>query len=270
MKVRERNALDICVEIFAIGNELCYGKVYDTNSFWIADQVTQLGAKVQRITCIPDSLESICNVMKEAIDRRPNIIIVTGGLGPTPDDLTIEALSRLLGLKLETRRTILQSMAERRKMPIDQLPPNLVRMARTLTSAECLPNPVGSAPVTLIEKDDTMIVALPGPPTEMKACFAEYLTKRIRERTHLESASKRVLISMYESQLSPLIEQIMKEMPGTYLKPLVSEYQRDKGLLPVEIIAFAESTELCQKRMDEIIEKLGAYVSQRGGNLQLP
>ena len=257
------------MEIFAIGNELCYGRVYDTNSFWIADQVTQLGAKVQRITCIPDSLEDVCTSLKEAVDHDPHFIILTGGLGPTPDDLTIEALSRFFGLEIITRKEILQSMAERRKVSVDQLPPNLVRMARSLNGAECLPNPVGWAPVTVIKRSDMTLAALPGPPTEMKACFSEYLAKRIREKTLYESASKRVFVSMYESQLSPIIEEIMKNMPGTYLKPLVSEYQRDKGLLPVEVIAFAENNGACQKKMEEIIRRLNECVAQKGGNLRL-
>jgi len=261
--------LEIWVEIFAIGNELCYGRVYDTNSFWIADHVTQLGAKVQRITCIPDNLEGICALLKEAMDRCPHFIVLTGGLGPTPDDLTIEALSRFFRVEATTRKEILQSMAERRKVPVDQLPPNLVRMARSLEGAECLPNPVGWAPVTVIKRNDTTVAALPGPPTEVKACFTEHLAKRIREKTLYESASKRVFVSMYESQVSPIIDEIMKNMPGTYLKPLVSEYQRDKGLLPVEIIAFAEDSGACQKKMEEIIKRLGGSVTQKGGNLKL-
>ena len=78
------------VEIYAIGNELCYGRVYDTNSFWIADRVTQLGAIVKRITVIPDDIERICGALRDALNRRPHFIVLTGGLGPTADDLTID------------------------------------------------------------------------------------------------------------------------------------------------------------------------------------
>lgn len=256
------------MEIFAIGNELCYGRVYDTNSFWIADQVTQLGAKVQRITCIPDSLESICALLREALDRGPRFIILTGGLGPTSDDLTIEALSTFFCLKAITRKAILQLMAERRGVSVEQLPPNLVRMSQSLEGAECLPNPVGWAPVTVIERSDVTVAVLPGPPAEMKACFAKHLAKRIRGKTGYQSVSRRVIVSMYESRISPITEEIMKSMPGTYLKPLVSEYQREMGL-PVDIIAFAEDNEACQEKMEEVIRRLNEHVTQKGGNLEL-
>jgi len=261
--------LEIRVEIFAIGKELCYGRVYDTNSFWIADQVTQLGAKVQRITCVPDSVSDICGALREAINRNPDFIILTGGLGPTSDDLTIEALSGLLSLKVATDKEILRLMADRRGVPVDQLPPNLIKMAHSLEGAECLSNPVGWAPVTAVKRSHLTIAALPGPPVEMKACFNEHLAKRIRGETGYESSSGRVFVSMYESQVFPIVEEIMQKVPGTYLKPLVSEYQRDKGL-PVEIIAFARDKDACQRKLEETIKRLRESVTQKGGSLGLP
>jgi len=256
------------MEIFAIGNELCYGRVYDTNSFWIADQATRLGLVVQRITCIPDGVEEICSALKEALGRRPHLIILTGGLGPTSDDLTIEALSRLLGVEVVTHDGILRSMAERRGVPVAELPPNLVRMARSLNGAECLSNPVGWAPVTLIGMGETTIAALPGPPKEMQACFSTHLAKRIQERAHYRSIAKRVLVTMYESQVSPLTDEVMRGVRGVYLKPLVGDYQRERGL-PVDIVAFAEDENACRERMGEAVRRLGELVAQKGGRLEL-
>jgi molybdenum cofactor synthesis domain-containing protein len=255
----------ICVEIFAIGNELCYGKIYDTNSFWIAEQATHLGANVQRITCIRDDVETIRCGLSEALSRNPQFIILTGGLGPTSDDLTIEALSKLLNSRITINKDVLKIMAERKKMVVEDLPPHLVKMLRTIEGAECLPNPLGWAPVTVIHKGETTIIALPGPPKEVKACFAEYVAGKIRERTGCESESKRVFVNMYESQVSPITDEIMKSMSGAYLKPLVSEYQPDKGL-PIEVIAFAENKEACQKKIMEIIERLEKLVTQKNSN----
>jgi len=256
----------ICIEVFAIGDELCYGRIYDTNSFWIADQVTQLGARVQRITCIPDNLDVICRSLQEALNRNPAYIILTGGLGPTSDDLTIEAFSKLFNLEMTVNGEVLKAMAERRKVPVEHLPPNLIRMARSLKGAECLPNPVGWAAVTIVQNGDTTVAALPGPPKEAKACFSEYLAKRIRERTRLESESKRVYAKMYESQVSPLADEIMKEIPGVYLKPLISEFQSDTGL-PVDIIAFATNKEACDIKMEKTIKRLEELVIKKGGAL---
>lgn len=260
--------MEVRIEIFAIGNELCYGRVYDTNSFWIADQATQLGAIVRRITCVPDIVREIYTALKDALNRKPHFIILTGGLGPTSDDLTIESLSRLIDVEIVTHKEILQTMAKREGMTVDDPPPELVKMARSLKGATCFPNPVGWAPVTLIDKGETTIVALPGPPEEMRACFMEYLAKRISEKTHYRSVSKRALVRMYESQVSPITDKIMKSIPGTYLKPLVSEYRRERGL-PVDIIAFAEDEKACRVRMKEAISKLIEFVTQKDGNLEL-
>ncbi|KYH41243.1 MAG: hypothetical protein AYL32_006660 [Candidatus Bathyarchaeota archaeon B26-2] len=256
------------VEIFAIGSELCYGRVYDTNSFWIAEQVTKLGAVVKRITCIPDIVEEICAVLEDALSRRPHFMILTGGLGPTSDDLTIEALSRLIGVEVVTHKEILQIMAERRGVSVDDLPPNLLRMARSLKGASCLPNPVGWAPVTIICCDETVIAALPGPPREMKACFTEYLAGMISEKTRYRSLAGRVLVTMYESQVSPITKKIMESMPGVYLKPLVGEYDGERGL-PVDIVVFAKDREECRARMEEAVESFRRLVAQRGGSLKL-
>jgi len=258
--------LKVYIEVFAIGNELCYGRVYDTNSFWIADQTTQLGARVRRITCVPDMVEDICMALEDALNRKPHIIILTGGLGPTSDDLTIEALSKLMGVEIETHKEILRAVAEREGVPEDY--PPLVKMARSLKGATCFPNPAGWAPATLIDEGETTIVALPGPPEEMKACFKEYLAKKISEKTRYRSVSKQILVKMYESQISPITDKIMKSMPRTYLKPLVGEYLEEKGL-PVDIVTFAEDEKDCRVRMKEAINQLRKLVAQKGADLKL-
>ncbi len=246
--------MGIRVEIFAIGNELCYGRVYDTNSFWIADQTTRLGAKVQRITCVPDVIEEVCTALEGALDRNPDFIILTGGLGPTSDDLTIESLSKLLGVEIEINNKIYRALAEREGVTKDDLPV-IARMARSLKGASCFPNPDGWAPVTLIEKGETTLVALPGPPEEMKACFTEYLAKRISEKTQYRSVSKRILVKMYEDQASLITNEIMKKVPGTYLKPLVGNYNDEMGL-PVDILVFAKDEKTCRLRMKKALRKL--------------
>ena len=256
---------EINIEIFAIGNELCYGKIYDTNSFWLAEQITNLGAKVKRITCIPDDLDMICNSLREALSRNPDFIISTGGLGPTHDDLTIEALSQVFLRPITVQKRVVKKMAKRRNVPVDQLSPYLLRMLRTLKGAECLANPLGWAAITIVNNGKTTIVSLPGPPTEVKACFTQYLAKRIRSLTGHQSDSRRIFVPMYESQVSPITDYIMETIPSVYLKPLVSEYQKEKGL-PIEIIAFAETREICQKKLDQIVEKLEELIPKKNNN----
>ena len=260
--------LSASVEIIAIGSELCYGRIYDTNSFWIADQLTQLGAVVQRITCVPDKMEDICTVFKEAIDRQPDFIISTGGLGPTFDDLTIESLSKVTGREIVTDRRILKSMAERRETTVEELSPNLVRMARTVKGATCLANPVGWAPVTIINNGKTIIIALPGPPREMKACFKEHIVPIISRKTRYRSVARRVVVKMFESRVSVLTNQIMQEIPAVYMKPLVGEFDHERGL-PIEIVVFAINEEECNAKMKKAIESLKSLVNKKGGILKV-
>jgi len=260
--------LSACAEIIAIGSELCYGRIYDTNSFWIADQLTQLGVAVQRITCVPDKIEEICSVFEESLKRKPDFIISTGGLGPTFDDLTIEALSRVTQREIMTDREILKSMAKRRGTKIEELPQNLVKMARTLKEATCLANPLGWAPVTIINSGKTMIIALPGPPREMKACFNEHVAPIISRRTRYRSLARRVIVKMFESRVSVLTSRIMQEIPAVYMKPLVGEYNHERGL-PIEIMVFAINEEECKAKMKKAIESLRSLIGEKGGMLEL-
>jgi len=259
--------LSIRVEIMAIGSELCYGRIYDTNSFWIADQLTQLGTIVQRITCVPDRIEDICTVLRETLKRQPDFLISTGGLGPTFDDLTIESLSKTTGREIVTDRKILELMAERRGTTIENLPSNLVRMARTVKGATCLANPLGWAPVTIVKSGKTEIIALPGPPREMKACFKEHIAPIISRRTSYRSISRRVIVKMFESHVSELTNQVMQEIPTVYMKPLVGEFDHEKGL-PIEIVVFAVNEEECEAKMKKAIEELRSLVEEKGGVLR--
>ena len=258
----------VCAEILAVGDELCYGRVYDTNSYWIADQVTRLGVFVQRITCVRDNLGEICSALEEALKRKPQFIFVTGGLGPTPDDRTIEALSKLTNRKIIVDGSVMKQAAERRKISVEEIKsrPYMVKMLATLEGAECLLNPSGFAPLTILHFKEATIAALPGPPMEMKSCFTTYLVKRVKETTHLSSIARQVFVTMYESEVTPLITQLMKSTSGIYLKFLTGKPKKDLGW-PVEIIVFGEDEETCQQKYKETLTEFKAMVNEKGRKL---
>ena len=254
-------------EILAIGDELCYGRVYDTNSFWLADQATRLGIIVQRIICVRDDSDEICAVLREMITRKPRFIFITGGLGPTEDDKTIEALSKLTKCNIIVDQSILKIMSERRKFSQSQILPRHLKMSSTIEGAECLPNPVGWAPLTIIKIKETTIFTLPGPPKEMQGCFMTYLVKEIENVTHFHSFAKRVTVTMFESEVAPLISQIHKSISGVYMKPLVGEATPNLGL-SVEIIVFDYDEERCQKKYWKALNMLAELVRQNGKDLK--
>ncbi len=105
--------MTIDIEIICIGNELLIGKIKDTNAHYLAKQVTQLGANVKRITVIQDIIEEIAKTINEAIARKPQFIITTGGLGPTFDDKTLQGIAEALNRKLEVNPKALVMVKQR-------------------------------------------------------------------------------------------------------------------------------------------------------------
>lgn len=254
--------MSIPAEILAIGDELCYGRVYDTNSFWLADQLTHRGVLVQRITCIRDDEEQICEVVKDSLSREPGLVFITGGLGPTEDDKTLSALSKLSGRRIIVSETVLRIMGERRNMPPNSFQLHHLKMSSTLEGAECLANPVGWAPVTILSLGESTLFVLPGPPREVQACFEEHVANRVQEATGHRSYAKRVMVTMFESELAPLVNQISKEVEGVYLKPLVGE--RTQNGLAVEIITFNQTDDGCREKYKAALKRLKDLVTQKG------
>ncbi len=253
-------------ELFAVGDELCYGRVYDTNSFWLADQLTRRGVLVTRITCVRDDKKELCEALNDSLQRSPNFLMITGGLGPTPDDLTLNALSELFGKEVVYSDLVLKVMSERRNIPAESFNAGQLKMASTLMDAECFPNPVGWAPMTLLQLERTVVIAMPGPPREVQACFNEHLAKRIENITGFRSYGKRVLVTMFESELSPLITEVTKTTQGVYLKPLVAESSRELGLT-VQVLAFDSSDEGCRVKYDAAVTKLRDLLAEKGKKL---
>jgi len=254
------------IEILAIGNELCYGKVADTNSFWLADQLTRAGGLVTRITCVRDSEEQICKVLKEIIEREVDFLIITGGLGPTNDDKTLDSISKLTKLEAIPDENALEKISKRKNIPKSKLPKNYVKMARKLSGAETIDNPVGICPTIAVQLKETTLIAMPGPPNEVQAIFKTHISNIIENSSGRKSQSTRVIVKMVESEVAPIIEDIEKKIVNVYLKPLVSEYDPEKGI-PIEIISFEKNDMVCWKLIEETKILLREAVEQKGRKL---
>lgn len=259
--------LVVQVEVLAVGDELCYGRVYDVNSYWLADQVTRLGGFVKRITCVRDSVEEICGALREMLSRSPSFILVTGGLGPTVDDLTLEALSKLTGKRVIVDEHILDVMCGRRGLDKSQLQERHLRMSSTLEGAKCLPNPVGWAPLTIVDMEKASICLMPGPPREVQACFAAHLAPEVERATHRHSVAGRVAARSSESEISPLLISVQRALGEIYMKPLLSEYVPG-GELPIEVVVFGADEADCRKRYAEALGMLAELARQAGKEIR--
>jgi molybdenum cofactor synthesis domain-containing protein len=149
------------IEIICIGNELLIGKVKDTNGYYLAKQATTLGANVKRVTVIQDIVEEIAKTINEAIARKPQFIVTTGGLGPTFDDITLQGIAKALNRKLEVNPKALAMVKQRteeyvkkRGLPTEiELTPPRVKMATLPEKTEIVTNPIGTAPGMRVDFD---------------------------------------------------------------------------------------------------------------------
>src|SRR5512141_1596064 len=164
---------DRCVEILAIGNELLVGQVQDTNTYWLVRSLTALGARVRRAVILRDEYDEIADALASALKRKPRLIITTGGLGPTDDDLTMRALSQALSLELVEDPVALE-MVRQRYVYLAGIRPNFSadlnearrKMALLPLGGTPIYNPNGAAPgVVLDANGTTTIVSMPGVPS---------------------------------------------------------------------------------------------------------
>ena len=254
------------IEVFSIGTELLMGQIQDTNSHWIAQQIFKIGAQLRRVTMLSDELDEIIGVVDDSVRRGTDIIITTGGLGPTPDDMTVEAMSKLIGVEPVTSDETLENFMQRRNIQNrSDISPTLVNMATVPATAEVFLNPVGWAPCIRIEKEQANIFSLPGPPREMQALFERYVLHFISSHYETRTATARVIVSMYESQVSPHLQEVMQRYPNTYLKAYVA--LRDEQGMPVDIVATGDDAESAKNVLQTAVDYFAELVKSQGATI---
>ena len=164
------------MEIICIGNELLIGKTLNTNENWLAKRATSLGIVVKRMSTVGDEIHEIAKVICEALKRKPRFLIMTGGLGPTYDDKTLEGVAESLNQRLVVSERAFQMVKKKYeayfregRMEKVELTPSRVKMATIPEKAKPILNPVGTAPGIKLDVNRSIIIVLPGVPSEMKA-----------------------------------------------------------------------------------------------------
>lgn len=257
------------IELFAIGTELVLGRVQDTNSYWIAGQIAGLGGHLRRITVVLDSLDEIVEALQGAIGRGTAIVITTGGLGPTPDDLTVDALARLVGCKTVVHEPTLEAYLQRRGLARrEDASPNLIKMATVPEVAEVLHNPAGWAPSLRVEYGSTTILTLPGPPQEVMPLFTLHIGPYIASRMPGKTAVVRVAVTLPESELSGPMQEVMRRFPACYLKAYVALRTAPGHPLPLDVVARGDDERAAQETLRQAVDALAELVQAKGANLQ--
>ena len=253
------------IELFSIGTELTLGQIQDTNAHWIAQQILQLGGQLRRVTMLRDEFDEMFEAIADAIDRKTDLILTTGGLGPTPDDMTVQIVSKILGVQSIIHEATLASFMERRGLTDRaDVTDAMTNMATVPETAEVYQNPVGWAPCVHVEKDLSSILLMPGPPREMKSIFEAYIASLIAERYSAKTATLRVYVNMFEAEVSPLLQQVMGKHPNVYLKAYVALRRGANQYLPVDLVSTGSDEDNAQYQLQTAAELLRKLVVEKG------
>jgi nicotinamide-nucleotide amidase len=260
-------------EIIAIGSELLTPFRQDTNSLYLTEKLNRLGVEVVLKTIVGDSRERLVSVAQHALFRS-DIVIFMGGLGPTEDDLTREAVAEALGLELHRDLEILTRLEQRFVSRGYKFTPNNHKQADLIAGATVLPNANGTAPGQWIsgryEGRERLIILLPGPPFELKALFDEQCFDRLRNKLPPAYIATRVLkiAMMGESLVDSRAAPIYKGFTDVQTTILAGA-----GEIQFNLFKRADSLEAAQARVDELADAIedelqDAVYSSNGESLE--
>ncbi len=200
------------VEIITIGDELTSGSSQDTNATFIADKLHTIGIEVVKITTVGDDTERIVDVLRN-VQQKVSYVIVTGGLGPTVDDITTKAAAEALRRKLVLNKRVLKAMEERFQKYGRTMSPNNVKQAYLPSDSTIVPNPTGTACGFYLARSNTLFFFLPGVPGEMKRMFEESvipLIKREQPETTVVSSCVLKIFGKTESFCDQILSNLIK------------------------------------------------------------
>jgi nicotinamide-nucleotide amidase len=213
-------------EILSIGTELLLGQIVDTNANYLAQQLPPLGLDLFYVSQIGDNLSRLGGAFQQALDRS-DVIITSGGLGPTEDDLTREAIAAVFG---EQPRVIPELEAQLREFFARRgrlMPERNVKQATLIPSAAVLPNPVGTAPGWWVERDGKVIASMPGVPHEMRKMWEEQVQPRLAQRITGGAIVSRTLklIGIGESNAEEVVGELTRSA-----NPTLATYAKSDGI----------------------------------------
>jgi nicotinamide-nucleotide amidase len=257
-------------EIIAVGSELLTPFRMDTNSLYLTEQLNQLGVEIIFKSVVGDDIRRLVEAAQHALFRS-EIVIFIGGLGPTEDDLTREAVAEALGVTLRRDETVLANIEQRFAARGWKMSPNNAKQADVLEGATILPNANGTAPGQWLsgkfEGRERLVILLPGPPHELKALFETECRERLRAKLPTAFIATRVLkVAMLgESLVDARVSPIYKRYGDVQTTILAGA-----GEIQLHFKSRAESLEVAQARVDEVAdaveEELDDAVYSRNGD----
>ena len=260
------------VEILCIGDELLSGITLNTNAHWLCSEITNVGGVVRRVTIVRDEISEISSATRESLARNPGVLITTGGLGATYDDMTLEGVAVALDKKvvLDNRAVkMLKKSYAIRKLHYE-LTKSRLKMATIPEGSTPIQNPVGSAPAIIERAGGTVLFCLPGVPSEMKEIFEEHILPRIKKvvgKFVAEEINYNVR-GISEALIAPVLIEIINSHPKNtiYLKTHPSGYYKKKTpQMRIQLISRGDDEKEVKKKLAEIAKVIEKEIVKLGG-----
>ena len=261
-------------EILAVGNELLIGEIVNTNTAYLAKNLTAMGVMVRRSIICRDEIEEISFILRDIFQRAtfpgpPNFIIITGGLGPTFDDVTLEGVAKASGKELVKNEEAIKMIKEKYDFLGEKLTKHREKMAFLPKDAIPLSNPIGVAPGVVVKYGKIEIICLPGVPAEMKAIFKEhvlrFIGKSVEGTTFVEAEIS--ITGVMESSLAPHVEALMEEFPDIWIKSHPMGLEGLKPFIRVHITGLGDE-EILIKTIGMVQKELAVRIEELGGECE--
>jgi nicotinamide-nucleotide amidase len=219
-------------DVLAIGTELLLGQIVDTNSSWIGEQLAAVGIDTCEHRKVGDNLERMVQCLRELLDRA-DAVIVCGGIGPTPDDVTREAIAEVMGVELERREELIEHIRAIFGGRGRPFPENNLRQADVPKGGDVIPNPIGTAPGLRCEVGGKVVYAVPGVPYEMTEMVTQHVLPDLLERSGQravivsrslktwgtsESGLAEMIAARVDQQTNPTIAFLARGIEGIYVR----------------------------------------------------
>jgi molybdenum cofactor synthesis domain-containing protein len=260
--------------LLAIGNELLNGDIRDKNLFTLSQRLTRLGFQVQQALLVRDEPDAIVEAFHLLLTHQIDLLICSGGLGPTDDDLTLAALAQAMERPLTFAPDAYQHINEHyerliREERLDQPSPEATRrkMAALPQGATPLPNPVGTAPGVAMRYQTTLIYALPGVPEELEAIFAESIVPALQARFETAAWVERAFFVSCddEAALAEILHDVSEEHADVYIKSLARPFfSAGSHRLKILVMTHGEDATQAESRVAQACDDLQAALQRAG------
>lgn len=250
---------EIKAEILAIGDELLYGQIMDTNSHWISQELDKIGVRVVRRTTVGDNRDAMLSAFESA-EKIADIILITGGLGPTNDDLTKPLLAEYFNCELALVPEALEAVRTFFEKRGRELTDTNKLQAHLPTKCIYIPNELGTAPGMWFQENGKIWMSMPGVPHEMKRLMVDHVIPRIKENFTLPHIYHKVIktVGIGESWLSDLIQNWEKNLP----KHIKLAYLPSLGQVKLRLTAFGDDMDQITNDVENEITKVKPLIDK--------